>query len=60
MPRCRPGALLLLLGARFAATQESLYDFSSSPLVQLDDSNFDKLVLRDETALWVVEFYADW
>ena len=60
MPRCRPGALLLLLGAHLAATQEALYDFSSSPLVQLDDSNFDKLVLRDETALWVVEFYADW
>lgn len=36
----------------------TLYD-SSSPVVLLDNSNFDKKVLQDET-LWLVEFYAPW
>ena len=40
-------AFLLAVFAQTSAN-EPLYDFSSSPLVQLDDSNFDSLVLKDE------------
>jgi len=43
-----------------ASANEPLYSYESSPLVELDDSNFEKLVLRDEKHLWVVEYYADW
>ena len=28
--------------------------------MQLDDENFESLVLKDDKHLWVVEFYADW
>ncbi len=62
MPRSGAASLLLgcaLAGAR-AQSAPPLYDFATSPLVQLDDSNFEKLVTRDDSALWVVEFYADW
>ena len=52
-------AALALLGSGVSA-DEPLYSFDSSPLVQLDDSNFDQLVLKDDRYLWVVEFYADW
>ena len=54
---------LLLSLAALASAQPSappLFDFGSSALVQLDDTNFDKLVVRDDSALWVVKFYADW
>jgi protein disulfide-isomerase A6 len=53
------GARLLGLLA-VAAANEPLYDFESSPLIKLDDSNFDKEVVKDDGHLWVVEFYADW
>ena len=53
------GARLLGLLA-VAAANEPLYDFESSPLIKLDDSNFDKEVIKDDGHLWVVEFYADW
>merc|ERR1719171_786606 len=43
-----------------ASANEPLYSFDTSPLVELTEDNFEKLVLRDEKHLWVVEFYADW
>merc|ERR1719271_1826535 len=43
-----------------ASANEPLYSFESSPLVELTDDNFEKLVLRDDKHLWVVEYYADW
>lgn len=54
-----------LVVAGLAAAQQDqppLYDFEgdASAVTRLDDANFDKLVLKDETALWVVEYYADW
>ena len=39
---------------------QAIYDFSSSPVVELTDQNFDELVIQDTTAVWIVEFYADW
>ena len=39
---------------------QALYEFGpDKPLVKLDDSNFETLVVKDDTALWVVEYYAD-
>ena len=56
----RVTVLALLLGHE-AAADEALYDFSKEdmPLVQLDDSNFEATVVKDDGHLWVVEFYAD-
>ena len=49
-------ALLALAGA----AGQSLYEFGpDKPIVKLDDSNFETLVVKDDTALWVVEYYAD-
>jgi hypothetical protein len=59
MRRAAVPGLFGLLGLA-VAQNTPLYDFSSSPLVQLDDSNFDDLVIKDDKHLWVVEFYADW
>merc|ERR1719223_1940357 len=52
--------LLILAISRLGACEQSLYDFESSPLTQLTDENFDAEMVADTTALWVVEFYADW
>ena len=41
------------------AVAEPLYDFGSSPLTALEDSNFESVVLKDDAHLWVVEYYAD-
>ena len=42
------------------SADQPLYEFGETALVQLDDSNFEKTVLRDDKHLWVVEYYADW
>jgi protein disulfide-isomerase A6 len=39
---------------------QPLYDFASSSLVELTDETFDAHMVADGSALWVVEFYADW
>jgi hypothetical protein len=48
------------LVALSAASAEPLYDFGPDlPIVKLDDTNFESLVVKDDKHLWVVEFYAD-
>merc|ERR1719327_1089458 len=49
-------SLLLAL----AAAGQPLYDFSSSPVIQLTEANYESEMVADNTALWVVEYYADW
>ena len=40
---------------------QPLYEFDdASPIVQLDDANFEQRMSQDASAVWVVEFYADW
>jgi len=43
-----------------SAAGEALYEFSNSPLVQLEDGNFESMVTKDDRHMWVVEYYADW
>jgi len=52
--------LVVLSGLVALAAAEPLYDFADSPLVALEDSNFESEVVKDDAHLWVVEFYADW
>tara|TARA_B110000046_G_C12613878_1_gene241939 strand:+ start:83 stop:283 length:201 start_codon:yes stop_codon:yes gene_type:complete len=42
-----------------SAAGEALYEFSNSPLVQLEDGNFESMVTKDDRHMWVVEYYAD-
>lgn len=49
---------LAIFIAFFNTGSSSLYE-KNSPVFQLDSSNFDKLVVKDE-GLWLVEFYAPW
>ena len=52
--------LTVCLAALAAAAADPLYDFGPDlPIVQLDDANFESLVVKDDKHLWVVEFYAD-
>jgi len=48
---------IFMLTILFASAQD-FYD-ASSGVINLDDSNFKKLVL-DSDEMWLVEFYAPW
>lgn len=50
--------LLLLFIFGFTVSTNALYS-SSDDVIQLDSSNFDRLVL-ESADLWIVEFYAPW
>lgn len=45
-----------LILAAIAASADALYE----GLIQLNQENFDKLVMEDDQNMWVVTFYADW
>jgi len=58
MGRCL--TVLLSLSLLSLIHAQPLYEFSSSPLVELTDETFDTVMTADTSSVWVVEFYADW
>lgn len=49
---------IVLFAFAFVASTHGFYS-ASDDVIQLDPSNFDRLVLQSSD-LWIIEFYAPW